>query len=79
MMQALPTEHQYVSTGSLRPFPFSEVNNVQGVSSLLIYINRVIIGCFLHVNIQLLKVHREDKKARRRNMSYDLVGYENRC
>jgi len=26
------SKHQYVSTGSLRPFPFSEVNNVQGVS-----------------------------------------------
>jgi hypothetical protein len=32
------SKHQYVSTGSLRPFTFSEANNVQGVSSLLIYI-----------------------------------------
>jgi len=35
------SKHQYVSTGSLRPFPFSEVNNVQGVSSLLIFMNVV--------------------------------------
>jgi hypothetical protein len=38
------SKHQYVSTGSLRPFPFSEVNNVQWVSSLLIYI---IIGLLI--------------------------------
>jgi len=67
---ALPTEHQYVSIGLLHPLPFSEVNNVQGISTLLIYI---IIGCFLHINIQLLKMYREYKKARR-NMSYDPVG-----
>jgi hypothetical protein len=47
------SKHQYVSTGSLRPFPFTEVNNVQGVSSLLIYI---IIGLLIFWKRELLSV-----------------------